>query len=158
MILAGRAINDFMPKHVAEMAIKGLNEVGKVIKGSKVLIMGLTYKENVPDTRESPVRETVKELKEFGIAVYGYDPLLSKEEIEAFGVNALDDMLQITNHILPIADRMDCVILAVAHDEFRKMTLEDTERFMSDKPVLVDVRGMFSEEEAKEKGFFYSGL
>ena len=62
VILAGRAINDYMPKHVAEMAIKGLNEVGKVIKGSKVLIMGLTYKENVPDTRESPVKEMVKEL------------------------------------------------------------------------------------------------
>jgi UDPglucose 6-dehydrogenase/UDP-N-acetyl-D-galactosamine dehydrogenase len=54
--------------------IKGLNEVDKVIKGSKVLIMGLTYKENVPDTRESPVREVVKELKEFGVEVYGYDP------------------------------------------------------------------------------------
>ena len=90
VILAGRAINDYMPKHVAEMAIKGLNEAGKVIKGSKVLIMGLTYKENVPDTRESPVREMVKELREFGVNVYGYDPLLSKEEIEAFGVKALD--------------------------------------------------------------------
>ena len=51
------------------------------MKGSKVLIMGLTYKENVPDTRESPVREIIKELKEFGIEIYGYDPLLSKEEI-----------------------------------------------------------------------------
>ena len=81
VILAGRAINDYMPKHVAEMAIKGLNEVGKVIKGSKVLIMGLTYKENVADTRESPVREMVKELKEFGVDVYGYDSLLSREEI-----------------------------------------------------------------------------
>ena len=111
VILAGRAINDYMPKHVAEMAIKGLNEVGKVIKGSKVLIMGLTYKENVPDTRESPVREMVKELKEFGVDVYGYDPLLSKEEIEAFGVNALDDFNVI----------MDCVIVAVAHDEFKKI-------------------------------------
>jgi len=69
VILSGRAINDYMPKHVAEMAIKGLNEVSKVIKGSKVLIMGLTYKENVPDTRESPVREMVKELKEFGVDV-----------------------------------------------------------------------------------------
>ncbi|MGB2840856.1 MAG: UDP binding domain-containing protein [Halobacteriota archaeon] len=79
-----------MPKHVAEMAIKGLKEVGKVIKGSKVLIMGLTYKENVPDTRESPVREIIKELKEFGIEIHGYDPLLSKEEIEDFGVKTLD--------------------------------------------------------------------
>ncbi|MDI6886585.1 MAG: nucleotide sugar dehydrogenase, partial [archaeon] len=88
VILAGRAINDYMSKHVAGMAIKGLNEVGKVIKGSKVLIMGLTYKENVPDTRESPVMEMVKELKEFGVEIYGYDPLLDKEEIEGFGVKA----------------------------------------------------------------------
>ena len=75
VILAGRAINDSMPKHVALTAIKGLNEVGKVIKGSKVLIMGLTYKENVPDTRESPMREMVRELKEFGVDIYGFDPL-----------------------------------------------------------------------------------
>jgi len=123
VILAGRAINDYMPKHVAEMAIKGLNEVGKVIKGSKVLIMGLTYKENVPDTRESPVREMVKELKEFGIDVFGYDPLLSKEEIEGFGVNALDN--------LDVKIKMDCVIVAVAHDEFKKIKLENIKKFMS---------------------------
>jgi len=61
----------------------------EVIKNA-VIIMNLAYKENVPDTRESPVREMVKELKEFGVNVYGYDPLLSKEEIEAFGVKALD--------------------------------------------------------------------
>ena len=54
------------------------------------MIMGLTYKENVPDTRESPVREIVKELKEFGVDVYGYDPLISKEEIGDFGVKTLD--------------------------------------------------------------------
>jgi len=148
VILAGRAINDYMPKHVAEMAIKGLNEVGKVIKGSKVLIMGLTYKENVPDMRESPVREMVKELREFGVNVYGYDPLLSKEEIEAFGVNALDDFNVI----------MDCVIVAVAHDEFKKIGLEDVSKFMNNKPIIVDVRGMFDEEEAKEKGFYYKTL
>ena len=137
-----------MPKHVAEMAIKGLNEVGKVIKGSKVLIMGLTYKENVPDTRESPVREMVKELKEFGVNVYGYDPLLSKEEIEAFGVKALDDFNVI----------MDCVIVAVAHDEFKKMKLDDIKKFMNDKPVLIDVRGMFDEQEAMRKGIYYRSL
>jgi len=148
VILAGRAINDYMPKHVAEMAIKGLNEVGKVIKGSKVLIMGLTYKENVPDTRESPVREMVKELKEFGIEVYGYDPLLSREEIGGFGVNVLDEFNVI----------MDCVIVAVAHDEFKKIGLEDVSKFMNNKPIIVDVRGMFDEEEAKEKGFYYRRL
>jgi len=85
----------------------------------------------------------MKELKEFGVNVYGYDPLLSKDEIEAFGVNALDDFNVI----------MDCVIVAVAHDEFRKMKLDDIRKFMNDKPVLVDVRGMFDEQEANKKGF-----
>jgi UDP-N-acetyl-D-galactosamine dehydrogenase len=112
VILAGRAINDYMPKHVAEIAIKGLNEVGKVIKGSKVLIMGLTYKENVPDTRESPVRELVKELKEFGVEAYGYDPLLSRDEIEAFGVKSSANL----------DVKMDCVIVALGHDEFKRFS------------------------------------
>ncbi|MCD6456320.1 MAG: nucleotide sugar dehydrogenase [Methanophagales archaeon] len=148
VILAGRAINDYMPKHVAGMAIKGLNEVEKVIKGSKVLIMGLTYKENVPDTRESPVREMVKELKEFGVDVYGYDPLLSKEGIEAFGVRALDNL----------DVKVDCVIMAVAHDEFKKMKLEELKRMMNAKPVLIDIRRMFDEDETKRKGFYYRSL
>jgi len=108
----------------------------------------LTYKENVPDTRESPVMEMVKELKEFGVNVYGYDPLLSKEEIEAFGVNALDDFNVI----------MDCVIMAVAHDEFKKIGLEDVSKFMNNKPIIVDVRRMFDEEAAKKKKVYYSRM
>ena len=148
VILAGRAINDYMPKHVAEMAIKGLNEVGKVIKGSKVLIMGLTYKENVPDTRESPVREMLKELKEFGIKIYGYDPLLSKEEIKQFGVKAIDNLNV----------KVDCVIVAVAHEEFKKINLKDMQELMNNAPVLIDVRGMFNGEEAKREGFYYKAL
>jgi len=148
VILAGRAINDYMPKHVAEMAIKGLNEVGKVIKGAKILIMGLTYKENVPDTRESPVREMVNELKEFGVDVYGYDTLLSREEIERFGVKALDKL----------DVKVDCVIVAVAHDAFREIAMGDLKEMMNGNPVLVDVRGMFDGEEAEEKGFYYKTL
>ena len=148
VILAGRAINDYVPKHVAEMAIKGLNEVGKVIKGSKVLIMGLTYKENVPDTRESPAREIIKELKEFGIEIHGYDPLLSKEEIEAFGVKSSANL----------DVKMDCVIVAVAHEEFKKINLKDMKELMNNAPVLIDVRGMFNGEEAKRKGLYYRRL
>ena len=72
VILAGRSINDSMPKYVAEMAVKGLNKVGKVIKGSNVLIMGLTYKEDVADIRESPIEKMVQELKEYDANVYGY--------------------------------------------------------------------------------------
>jgi len=68
------------------MIIKALNNVGKVIKGSKVLIMGLTYKENVADTRETPVKEIIRELKEYGVDIYGYDPLLNDIEMNS-GLN-----------------------------------------------------------------------
>ena len=119
-----------------------------MIKGSKVLIMGLTYKENVADTRESPIREMVEELKEFGIDVFGYDPLLSKEEIGGFGVKALDNLDM----------KVDGVVVTAAHDEFKKMNLNEIKKFMNDKPVIVDARGMFDEGEAKEKGFYYESL
>lgn len=70
------------------MTIKALNDVSKVIKGSKVLIIGLTYKENVADTRETPVKEIIKELKEYGVDIYGYDPLLDDIEHE-FGIKSM---------------------------------------------------------------------
>ena len=130
-----------------------------VIKGSKVLIMGLTYKENVADTRESPVREIVKELKEFGVEVYGYDPLLSGEEIEKFWVKALSFSFS-TGFLFSKKKKckVDCVIVAVAHEEFKKINLKDMKELMNNAPVLIDVRGMFDGEEAKRKGFYYRRL
>jgi UDPglucose 6-dehydrogenase/UDP-N-acetyl-D-galactosamine dehydrogenase len=92
----------------------------------------------------------VKELKEFGVDVYGYDPMLSKEEIEGFGVKALDN--------LDVKLKMDGVIVAVAHDEFKRKTLDEIKKFMNDKPVVIDVRGMFDEAAAKGKEFYYRGL
>ena len=83
-----------------------------MIKGSKVLIMGLTYKENVPDSRESPAREMVNVLQEYRVDVYGYDPLLSRKEIEGFGVKAREEL---------DGAKPDCIILAMAHEEFRRM-------------------------------------
>ena len=159
VILAGRAINDYMPKHVALMAIKGLNEVGKVIKGSHVLIMGLTYKENVPDTRESPVREMVKELKEFKVDVYGYDPLLSKEEIESFDVKALDFSFS-TGFLFSKKKKckVDCVIITVAHEVFTGITLDKLKEIMNANPILIDVHGFFDSSKAEEKGVVYKSL
>lgn len=149
VILAGRAVNDAMAKHVAEMAIKGINESGRVIKNSKVQILGLTYKENVPDTRESPVREMVKELQEYGCQVYGYDPLLSQKEIEGFGVRYSKN---------GAGGKMDCLIVAVAHDEFKKLTFDAMKKTMTSKPVLIDVRRMFDPKMAAKKGFTYYTL
>ena len=148
VILAGRSINDYVPRLVALMAIKGLNEVGKVIKDSKVLIMGLTYKENVSDTRESPVNDMIKELKEFDVDLYGYDPLLNRKQIDDFGVKGLDDFNV----------KIDCIIITVGHDDFKKMTINDLKKSMNEKPLLVDVRGIFNQEDAEKKGFCYKKL
>jgi len=143
VILAGRAVNDYMPRHVAELAIKGLNDAGKVIKDSKVLIMGLTYKENVPDTRESPAREMIKALKEFKVDIYGYDPLLSAKEIEGFGVKAITGI----NGMKP-----DCVILAVGHEEFKGPGFAEVEKAVRECAAVVDVKGMLARKEPGERG------
>ena len=146
VILAGRSVNDSMSKHVASLAIRGLNSVGKVIKGSKVLIMGLTYKENVPDTRETPVVHMIKELQDFGVDVYGYDPVLSKEQMRTFNITVLDEL----------SIQVDCIIIAALHDEFKDMTVTDFKNIMDDKPVFIDVRGSFP--DFKDAGFCYYKL
>ncbi len=149
VILAGRAINDSMPKHIAEMTIKALNDVGKVIKGSKVLIMGLTYKKNVADTRETPVKGIIKELKEYGVEVYGYDPLLSDIEAE-FGTKTLQDFEE--------SPKVDAVLLTVAHQIFEDITLEKLSAIMNLNPILMDICGYYNKEEASKLGFRYRSL
>jgi len=155
VISAGRAINDSMAKHVAEMTVKALNNVGKVIKGSKVLIIGLTYKENVADTRETPQKHVIEELKEYGIEPLGYDPLLRTAEAEKeFAIKMLPRLEQKL--------RFDAVILAVAHDVLRDPTrgisLEGLAGIMNSRPILVDIRRFFDGAEAVKKGFYYRTL
>jgi len=153
VILAGRAINDYMPRYIAEITMKALNEVGKVIKGSRVLIMGLTYKENVADIRESQVRGMIKELKEYGIKITGFDPLLNRVELEdEFGIRPLKDWREVTKV------KADGIIVAVAHSSFCKLGLNDLKKMQNSSPVLIDVRGIFNAEEAKKAGFYYKTL
>ena len=149
VILAGRAINDYMPKHVAEVTTKALNNVGKVIKGSRVLIMGLTYKENVADTRETPAKDIIKELKQYGVEILGYDPQLSDIEDE-FGIKAVQDFKKMS--------KVDCIIAAVAHDAFQGITLGELRSITNDKPILIDIKGLFSQEEATKREFYYTSL
>jgi len=170
VILAGRAINDSMAHHVADMTVRALNTVGKVIKASRVLIMGLTYKENVADTRETPVKHIIRDLHEYGVEVYGYDPLLDNIEAEfaikpysrVLPANPTDPMnpiptkSRIPHHIG--TDLVDCVILTVAHDVFGAIILDDLKSIMNDRPILIDVRGFFAEEEARAKGILYRTL
>lgn len=149
VILAGRAINDYMPKHVAGVAIKALNNAGKVIKGSRVLIMGLTYKENVADIRETPAKDMIEGLQQYGVETLGYDPQLDNIE-EEFKIEAVLDFEE--------APKVDCIIAAVAHDAFQEITLDKLRSIMNDKPILIDVSGLFSREEAAKRGFYYTSL
>jgi UDP-N-acetyl-D-galactosamine dehydrogenase len=148
VILAGRSINDSMPKYIAEMTVKGLNKVGKTIKGSDVLIMGLTYKEDVADIRESPVENMVHELKDYDVNVYGYDPLVPNSVVKHFGAIPLPKLDK----------KMDAVIIAVAHSKFRKMTVEESRKLMKNMPVLIDVRGMVDQDAAAKVGLYYRKL
>ena len=149
VILAGRAINDYMPRHVAELTIKALNAVGKVIKGSRVLIMGLTYKDNVADTREAPARNIIKELRQYGVEILGYDLLLGNR-VDEFDIKAVPDISSLKD--------IDCVIIAVYHDGFQRFTLDKLKKIMSNHPILIDVRGIFNQEEAERSGFYYKTL
>ena len=149
VILAGRAINDYMAKHLAEMFVIALKSVGKAIKGSKALIMGLTYKANIVDTRETPTSELIRELKGYGIEVLGYDPLLGDAEGE-FGIRVVLNL----NEVLGV----DGVILTVAHDASGEVTLEELKGIMNASPILIDVPGVLDRKKAEENGFCYRTL
>jgi len=151
VILAGRRLNDSMAEYVAELMVGGLTQAGKKIKGANILVMGLTFKENVRDTRNSKVKDVIKKLLDYGVEVYGYDPLVEKDEAESrFKVKYLANLSQTKN--------MDGVILAVLHNEFKAITLEQFKIMMPETPVLVDVKSYFLKQKPQEKGFIYYSL
>lgn len=149
VILAGRAVNDYMPKHVAELAIKSLSSAGKALKGAKVLIMGCTYKDNVCDTRETPVRNIIKELREYQVDVYGFDPLVANGERE-FGIKFVKNLAG--------GPKMDAIILTVAHDDFKKLSLNDFVKVLSSHPVIIDIKGALDIPELQACGVTYKRL
>jgi len=111
--------------------------------------MGLTYKEDVADTRESPVKGIIEELAEYGVEVLGYDPYLDNIENE-FSIKKITSLDE--------APRLDAIILAVAHRAFREITLKKLKAAANSDLVLIDVRRFFNKEEALEKGFVYQTL
>ncbi|MBM3309157.1 MAG: nucleotide sugar dehydrogenase, partial [Candidatus Altiarchaeales archaeon] len=149
VILAGRNINDSMPEYVAKLALEGLKKAGKNPGKCKILIMGLTFKENVRDYRTTPAKGVISTLKKHGVEVVGLDPMLENKVIEKeFGVRA----------VTKLSEKFDVVILAVKHDAFKTITLGKLKDCMTSKPVLIDVRGFYSQKEALNKGFTYKQL
>ncbi len=133
------------------MTIKDLNETGKVIKDSKVIVMDLTYKENVADTRKSPAKDLIKELKAFDIDVYGYDPLLSGEEIKTFDVKPLSNINNLDFDV-------DSFVFTVSHNEFKDISINNLKALTNTNLLLIDVRGIFSKDESEKNGFIYRTL
>jgi UDP-N-acetyl-D-galactosamine dehydrogenase len=151
VILAGRAINDAMPGQVAWIAIKELNRAGKVIRDSRVLILGLTYKENVADTRETPVRDLIQNLREFEIDVSGYDPLLEAAEIERLGARPVTSLEELDAPV-------DCVIVNAPHSVFAGLTLDALVSICNGEPIVVDVTGMLRRNDEVRDGCVYCTL
>ena len=139
IILNGRIVNDSMGAYVADQAVKKMIEAGQAPKKSKVVILGLTFKENCPDTRNSKVDDIIKQLNTYGIEPTVVDPWASeKDAMREYGVQ-LKSMEEAKN--------ADCVIVAVAHNEFKAMSLDEIKRLFKECPdeekVLVDVKGIY---------------
>lgn len=119
VILSGRRINDGMGQHVARRMVKLLIEKGRQVGGARVIILGITFKENCPDIRNSKVIEIVRELWEFGVNVSVFDPLADRDEVrKEFGIELLEE-----EQLAVFQNECDAVIHAVAHDEFANFNL-----------------------------------
>lgn len=148
IILNGRIVNDSMGEYIADAAIKKMIEAGQAPKKSKVVICGLTFKENCPDTRNSKVDDIIKQLNKYGITPIVVDPWASEyDAIQEYGVRLtrIEDV-----------EEADCVIVAVAHNEFKSLGLQRIKDLYKDIPneqkVLIDVKGIFSIQELNASG------
>ena len=148
VILAGRRINDDMGKYVAQNAVKKLISADKSVKGARVAILGFTFKENCPDTRNTKVIDIVNELREYGIEPVICDPEADSAEAKRLYDIEFKDISSIKN--------ADAVILAVAHDEFKKFTIDDIGAFFGEgRKVLLDIKGLLDRKEYENAGYIY---
>ena len=143
IILNGRIVNDSMGAYIADAAIKKMIEAGQAPKKSRVVILGLTFKENCPDTRNSKVDDIIKQLNKYGIEPIIVDPWASERDaMHEYGVNLtrLEDV-----------NDADCVIVAVAHNEFKALRIDYINKLFKAVPneekVLIDVKGLFRFED-----------
>ena len=143
VILSGRNINDSMGKYIAEKTIKLLIQAGTQIKNANVAILGITFKENCPDIRNSKIIDIIKELKEFGVNVLISDPLANSEEVLQQYNLTLTDINEISN--------LDALIIAVSHDFYKLFSLDSLNKFFNPSitPVLIDVKGLFEKIKLK---------
>ncbi|EFW91185.1 nucleotide sugar dehydrogenase [Haladaptatus paucihalophilus DX253] len=149
LIQKGRDVNESMPAHVSNMMIKELNQAGKALRDSRVLILGMTYKPDVADIRTSKVDGIIRQLREFDIETVGYDPHGDNDLMgEKFGIPILEDEEF-------SVEGFDGIVLATPHHEFYDLDLAELAAEMNDDPCFVDVTGSFKPEKVTDAGFAY---
>lgn len=150
VILSGRRINDDMGKYVAENTVKNLIKADVSIKTAKVAILGFTFKENCPDTRNTKIIDIYNELREYGITPIIADPTADVDEAKRlYGIEFVD--------IDTIKD-CDAIILAVAHEQFKFLNFSDFENMFKhngNKNVLIDIKGLLNRKEYENAGYIY---
>ena len=149
IILAGRRINDDMGKYVAENVVKKLIAANVPVKNARVAILGFTFKENCPDTRNTKIIDIYRELQEYGITPVVADPAADAAEAKRlYGIEFVD---------IATAKDMDAVILAVSHEQFKSLTVADFDKLYSgnNQKVLVDVKAMLNKAEFVDAGYLY---
>ena len=138
VINSGRRINDGMPAFIAKRLVQILIQKGKSPQNAKVLVMGITFKEDVSDIRNSKVADLVKELKQFSVNVDIIDPYASAHEVmEEYGLEIQDQP----------DENYDAVIVAVGHNEFKKMTMSDFKVLMNNQPILMDLKSLYKNND-----------
>jgi len=144
VILAGRRINDGMGKFLAEQTIKEMIAAGSYIKGARVNVLGLTFKENCADLRNSKVGDVINELKSYGVEVFVHDPYADPEEaMHEYGVRltAWDDL-----------PRADAIVAAVSHKPFIALPVEDFQKKLVKGGCFIDVKACFDAAELAAVG------
>ena len=151
IILNGRIVNDSMGNYVADAAVKKMIEAGQAPRKSRVAILGLTFKEDCPDTRNSKVDDIIKRLGTYGIEPIVVDPWAEEEDaVREYGVHltAQEDLSD-----------LDCIIVAVAHHQFKEMGLAEIKKLFGEGPaeekVLIDVKGLYDVKELEQSGLIW---
>lgn len=151
LILAGRSINDNMPFHVVDLIIDGLNEIGKPICGSKIAILGVAYKADTSDIRETPAKTIIEALQKMKANVYVHDPMVDKVEVE--------NEFKVKNSPLEVTLKdSDCVILHTYHKHFKNIKIDEIRRFMNEDALFVDTQHIFPPDEVLANGLKYRGI
>jgi len=136
LILAARQINNGMSKYVADQTIKEMIKVGKNIKGSEVLILGVTFKEDCPDMRNTKVIDIIEELKDFGVNVDVYDPWIDHEEQSSWYTHG------IINNPLGEGKKYDAIVVAVGHKQFKAYTQNNYIFLSNGDAVIIDIKNI----------------